>query len=38
MQATISLNPNYLFTLYSRPTATQQCAFQLRAINPERTQ
>ena len=32
------VNDNYLFTLYSRPTPTQQRAFELLGIKPERTQ
>jgi Transposase DDE domain len=38
IQATTKLNEKYLFTLHTRPTPTQQRAFQLLAINPERTQ
>jgi hypothetical protein len=36
--ATTPLNPNYQFTLYSKATPTQEQAFSLLRINPERTQ
>ena len=38
IQATTALNEKYVFTLHTRPTPTQQRAFQLLAINPDRTQ
>lgn len=38
MQATTPVNDKYVFTLYSRPTATQQRAFELLGIKPDRTQ
>jgi transposase len=38
MQASTPINDNYIFTLYSRPTATQQRAFELLGIKPDRTQ
>ncbi len=38
MQATTPLNAKYVFTLYSRPTATQQRAFDLLGIKPDCTQ
>ncbi len=33
-----ALNENYTFTVYTRPTAIQNKAFQLLGINPQRTQ
>ena len=38
MQASTPVNDKYVFTLYSRPTPTQQRAFELLGIKPERTQ
>jgi hypothetical protein len=38
MQATTALNDDYLFTLYSRPTAIQERAFQLLGVKPDCTQ
>jgi Transposase DDE domain len=38
IQATTVLNDKYVFTLHTRPTPTQQRAFELLAINPVRTQ
>jgi hypothetical protein len=38
IQATTALNQKYVFTLYTRPTQTQQRAFELLGINPDRTQ
>jgi hypothetical protein len=38
IQATTALNENYLFTLHTRPTMVQQRAFELLAVNPDRTQ
>jgi len=38
IQATTALNEKYIFTLHTRPTPTQQRAFQLLGINPDRTQ
>ena len=38
IQATTALNEKYLFTLHTRPTPTQQRAFELLGINPDRTQ
>jgi transposase len=38
IQATTALNEKYIFTLHTRPTQTQQRAFELLAINPDRTQ
>jgi hypothetical protein len=38
MQATTPINPKYVFTLYSRPNATQQRAFDLLGIKPDCTQ
>ncbi len=38
IQATTALNEKYVFTLHTRPTPTQQRAFELLAINPDRTQ
>jgi hypothetical protein len=38
IQATTPLNDKYVFTLHTRPTPTQQRAFELLAINPDRTQ
>src|SRR5712691_9309260 len=38
LQATTAINEKYLFTLHTRPTPTQQHAFQLLGINPDRTQ
>jgi Transposase DDE domain len=37
-RATTALNPKYDFTLHTRPTQTQQRAFELLGINPDRTQ
>ena len=34
IQATTALNDKYVFTLHTRPTPTQQRAFELLAINP----
>ena len=38
IQASTPINDKYVFTLYSRPTATQQRAFELLGIKPDRTQ
>jgi hypothetical protein len=38
IQATTALNEKYVFTLHTRPTPIQKRAFELLAINPERTQ
>ena len=38
IQATTALNDKYVFTLHTRPTPTQKRAFELLAINPDRTQ
>jgi hypothetical protein len=38
IQATTALNEKYVFTLHTRPTPTQQRAFELLRINPDRTQ
>jgi hypothetical protein len=38
IQATTTLNEKYIFTLHTRPTPTQQRAFELLGINPDRTQ
>jgi hypothetical protein len=38
IQATTALNEKYLFTLHTRPTPVQQRAFELLAVNPDRTQ
>jgi len=38
IQATTALNEKYVFTLHTRPTPTQQRAFELLGINPDRTQ
>jgi len=38
LEATTALNENYVFTLYTRPTPTQQRAFQLLGVNAERSQ
>jgi hypothetical protein len=38
IQATTPLNENYVFTLTSRPTPTQQRAFELLGIKPDCTQ
>ena len=38
IQATTALNQKYVFTLHTRPTQTQQRAFDLLGINPDRTQ
>ena len=38
IQATTALNDKYVFTLHTRPTPIQQRAFQLLAVNPDRTQ
>ncbi len=38
MQAVTALNPDYVFTLHTRPTAVQSRAFHLLGIDPGRTQ
>jgi hypothetical protein len=38
IQAATALNEKYVFTLHTRPTPTQQRAFELLGINPDRTQ
>lgn len=38
IKATTPLNDKYVFTLYSKPTATQARAFELLGIKPDRTQ
>jgi hypothetical protein len=38
IQATTALNDKYVFTLHTRPTPIQQRAFELLAVNPDRTQ
>jgi transposase len=38
IQATTALNDKYGFTLHTRPTPIQQRAFELLAVNPDRTQ
>src|SRR4249919_2367290 len=38
IQATTALNQKYVFTLHTRPTPIQSRAFELLAINPDRTQ
>jgi hypothetical protein len=38
IQATTALNEKYVFTLHTKPTPTQQRAFKLLGINPDRTQ
>ena len=38
IQATTVLNDKYVFTLHTRPTPIQQRAFELLALNPDRTQ
>jgi hypothetical protein len=38
IHATTTLNEKYIFTLHTRPTPTQQRAFELLGINPDRTQ
>ena len=38
IQATTALNDKYVFTLHTRPTIIQQRAFELLAVNPDRTQ
>ena len=38
IQATTVLNDKYVFTLHARPTPIQQRAFELLAVNPDRTQ
>jgi transposase len=38
LEATTAQNENYVFTLYTRPTPTQQRAFQLLGVNAERSQ
>jgi hypothetical protein len=38
IKATTALNDKYVFTLHTRPTTIQQRAFELLAINPDRTQ
>jgi Transposase DDE domain len=37
IQATTALNDKYVFTLHTRPTPVQQRAFELLAVNPDRT-
>jgi hypothetical protein len=37
IQATTALNEKYVFTLHTRPTPTQQRAFELLGVNPDRT-
>jgi hypothetical protein len=34
----LPLNDKYVFTLHTRPTPIQQRAFELLALNPDRTQ
>jgi len=38
IEATTALNQKYAFTLYPRPTPTQQRAFELLGVNPECSQ
>jgi hypothetical protein len=38
IEATTALNEKYVFTLYTRPTPTQQRAFELLGVNPECSQ
>ena len=38
INATTTYNENYIFTLHTMPTPTQQRAFELLGINPDRTQ
>jgi hypothetical protein len=38
IQATTALNEKYVLTLHTRPTPIQSRAFELLAINPDRTQ
>jgi hypothetical protein len=38
IEATTALNEKYVFTLHTRSTPTQQRAFELLGINPDRTQ
>jgi hypothetical protein len=38
IHATTALNQIYIFTLHTRPTPTQQRAFELLGVNPDRTQ
>ena len=38
IQATTALNDKYIFTLHTRPTPIQRRAFELLAVNPDRTQ
>ena len=38
IHATTALNDKYVFTLHTRPTPIQQRAFELLAVNPDRTQ
>ncbi|MGO9768210.1 MAG: IS1634 family transposase [Roseiarcus sp.] len=38
IQATTALNQKYVFILHTRPTPTQQRAFELLGVNPDRTQ
>ena len=38
IQATTALNDKYVFTIHTRPTPIQQRAFELLAVNPDRTQ
>jgi len=37
IQATTALNDKFVFTLHTRPTPIQQRAFELLAVNPDRT-
>jgi hypothetical protein len=38
LTATTAINQKYVFTVHTRPTPTQQRAFELLGINPDRTQ
>jgi hypothetical protein len=38
LDVTTAADTNHAFTLYTRPTPLQSCAFDLLGINPERTQ
>jgi hypothetical protein len=38
IHATTTLNEKYLFVLHTKPTPTQQRAFELLGIKPDRTQ
>jgi hypothetical protein len=38
LTATTLLNQNYQFTLYTKATPTQEQAFKLLGIDPDRTQ